>query len=105
MATAVLADGFHRVQKIILHGASRFPGFHEVTGDLREDAIASGAVELEVNGIKVTNSTTAWGGTFLKHGAEGESASFPPNEQGRYDIRARAFGEGTFLRLSGIAVW
>jgi hypothetical protein len=80
-------------------------GWHCPTGDLREDAIASGAVELEVNGIKVTNSTTASGGTFLKHGAEGENAYFPPNEQGRYVFRARAFGEGTFLRLSGIAVW
>ena len=80
-------------------------GWHCPAGDLREDAFATGAINMEVNGIKVTNVSTAWGGTFLKHGEDGSNAYFPVNEQGRYDIRARVSGDGSFMRIGGVVIW
>ncbi|GKZ01025.1 hypothetical protein MPSEU_001053900 [Mayamaea pseudoterrestris] len=74
-------------------------------GDVREDGFATGAIEMEINGLKVTNTTTASAATFLKHGADGGNAYFPPSSQGRYEIRARVSGDGAYMRLSTIVVW
>jgi hypothetical protein len=73
-------------------------------GDLRETAFDSGGIEIQVNNIPVTHQITAWGGTFLKY-EEGKNAYFPPNAEGRYEIRARVTDANGYMRLSGISIW
>jgi hypothetical protein len=79
-------------------------GWHCPPGDLREDSFLTGAIEVEVNGLKATNVSSAWGGIFLKHGDN--DVYFPANAQGQYEIRARVTEEGaSYMRLSGISIW
>ena len=74
------------------------------TGDIREDGYASGTLEMEINGVRVTSATVAWGSHFLRHG-EGE-VYFPANEQGRFEIRVKVNGEPTvFTRFSAFTIW
>ncbi|GKZ01031.1 hypothetical protein MPSEU_001054500 [Mayamaea pseudoterrestris] len=74
-------------------------------GAIREDGYASGSLEMTVNGVKVTNATVAWGSHFLRHG-DGE-VIFPPNDQGRFEIKVRVNGDTTanHARFSTFTIW
>lgn len=80
-------------------------GWHCPEGDLRESDFTPDIIEVQVNGVEVTQVATAWAGVFLKHGANGSSVYFPANTEGRYDLRVRVHRQGAYLRISGISVW
>lgn len=71
--------------------------------DLKIDAFTDGRVEVRVNGLAVTAVDKLNGCAFLRHGY-GDSV-FPPNEQGKFDIRARVLQENGFVQFSSFIIW
>jgi hypothetical protein len=73
-------------------------------GEIREDGYASGTLEMEINGVKVTSATVASESHFVRHGDR--ELFFPPNDQGRFEIRVKVNGAETeFARFSAFVIW
>jgi len=71
-------------------------------GNLLEADIEAGLGEVEVNGMKVSNFTRFGSCGFLKHH---HGHIWTPNSDGRYEIRARAVQDASFLRFSSFILW
>ena len=73
-------------------------------GDMQMPSIMNGQVNLEVNGLSVTNITD-FSGCFVLRGENGHY--WQANDVGQYILRARVLGDGSqfsFLRISSVIV-
>jgi len=71
--------------------------------ELRKDAIFSGQLHFQVNGIPVTNATDLIQGCMVLRGQQGHH--WQPNADGQYVLRTQVLGNGTdfsFVRVSSL---
>lgn len=61
--------------------------------------------ELQVNGVDVTGFDKVKHCYALRHGEGGSNAIFPPNSDGKFEIRARVLHEDYVIKFTSFIVW